>query len=96
MYSFIKVCEYLEYLISVQTLLLFDYTGSALKNTDTDKDLFFAKKQCLLFEKQRFSWAPTKEENCIFSELVDLRKQSKKKTKIHKQNTTKQNTHTGF
>ena len=31
MYSFINVCEYLENLISVQTLLLFDYTGSALK-----------------------------------------------------------------
>ena len=27
-------CEYLENLISVQILLLFDYTGSALKNTD--------------------------------------------------------------
>ena len=31
MYSFIKVCEYFENLISVQTLLLFNYTGSALK-----------------------------------------------------------------
>ena len=31
--SFIKVCAYLEYLVLVQTLLLFDYTGSALKNT---------------------------------------------------------------
>ena len=31
MYNFIKVCEYLENLTSVQTLLLFDYTGSALK-----------------------------------------------------------------
>ena len=28
-----KVCEYFEYLILVQPLLLFDYTGSALKNT---------------------------------------------------------------
>ena len=28
-----KVCEYFEYLILVQRLLLFDYTGSALKNT---------------------------------------------------------------
>ena len=26
------ICEYLEYLILVQTLLFFDYTGSALKN----------------------------------------------------------------
>ena len=31
MYSFIKVCGYLENLISIQTLLLFDYTGSAMK-----------------------------------------------------------------
>ena len=33
LYSFIKVCEYLEYLILVQTFILFEYTGSALKNT---------------------------------------------------------------
>ena len=30
----VKVCEYLENLISVKNFLLFDYTGSALKNTD--------------------------------------------------------------
>ena len=33
LYSFIKVREYLENLMLVQTLLLFDYTGFALKNT---------------------------------------------------------------
>ena len=70
MYSFIKVCEYLEYLISVQTLLLFDYTGSALKNTDTDKDLFFAKKQFLLFKKQRLPGAPTKVGFTFFPEVL--------------------------
>ena len=81
LYSFIKVYEYLKYLISVQILLLFDYPGSALKNTDTDRNLFFAKKQCLLFEKRRFPGAPTKEENWIFSESADLRKQNKNKIK---------------
>ena len=29
----LKVCEYLEYLLLVRALILFDYTGSALKNT---------------------------------------------------------------
>ena len=47
------VCEYLEYLISVQTLLSFDYTGSALKNTGKEffVRLVFCKKQCVLFKK---------------------------------------------
>ena len=60
---------------------MFDYTGSALKNTDTDRNLFLAKKQCFLFEKRRFPGASSKEENCIFSELVDLTKQNKNKIK---------------
>ena len=41
----LKVCEYLEYLLLVRALILFDYTGSALK--------------CLLFKKT-LSGAPTK------------------------------------
>ena len=32
-YSFVKDCEHLEDLISVQTLLLFDYTGSIVANS---------------------------------------------------------------
>ena len=41
-----------EYLISVKTLLLLDYTGSALKNTGKGflKTNFFCKKQCFLFK----------------------------------------------
>ena len=33
LYSFIKVWEYLENLISTQNFVLLDYTGSAQKNT---------------------------------------------------------------
>ena len=32
-YNSIKVCEYLVYFILVQSCLMPDYTGSALKNT---------------------------------------------------------------
>ena len=60
MYSFVKVRKYLEYLISVQTLLFFYYTECALKNTG---DLFLIKtcslpKPCLFLKKQKLLGAP--------------------------------------
>ena len=52
----LRFCEYLEYLISVQTLLLFNYTGSALKNTDKWflANIRSLQKQCLFFKKRHF------------------------------------------
>ena len=70
MYTSIKVCEYLEYLTLLQTLLLFDDTGSALRNTNTDKDLLLLKKQCLFLKKQRLPGAPTKVEFTFFPEIL--------------------------
>ena len=69
MYSYIKIFKYLENLISVKALLLFDYTGPALKNTDKwflAKSYSLQKKQCLLFKKRRYSGAPTKVGFTIF------------------------------
>ena len=50
LYSFIKVCEYLEYLILVQTFILFEYTGSALKNTG--EWLALTKSHVLCFKNE--------------------------------------------
>ena len=70
MHSFIKLCKYLEHLISVQTLLLFDGISSAVKITDTDKELFFVKKQCFFFKKKkRRPGAPTKVGLTFFPEI---------------------------
>ena len=69
LHSFIQVCEYLEYLISLQTFLLFDYNGSALKNTNKSfsrKASCSLQKQWLLFEKRRLLEAPTKVGFTIF------------------------------
>ena len=49
-YSFIKVCEYLEYLILVQTFILFEYTGSTLENTG--EWLTLTKSHVLCFKNE--------------------------------------------
>ena len=62
------LCEVREYFILEQTLVLFDYTGSALKNTG---EWFLTKtcsyqKPCLLLTKRILPVAPTKVWFAIF------------------------------